>query len=77
MHRSDGGNRPWFFQSDDWMPNNPDDGFYGSLSSSLYTQTLVAYSIGFHSREEAQEAADQWMKKLLLRAVNYKGENDV
>jgi hypothetical protein len=61
------GECPWFFQPDDWIPNNPDNAWYGSISGSLL-ERLECYSIGYPTREAAQAAAATWLEALRYRA---------
>ncbi len=60
---SDDGARPWFFQPDNWVPNGEHKN-YGSILANRF-KTLMTYSPGFATREEAQVAADDWLKTLL------------
>lgn len=46
----------WFFQPSHWFPNG---NFYGSIVHTR-NKTLMLYSPGFPSAEEALKAAEQW-----------------
>ena len=51
---------PWFFQPTWWNDKN----YWGGLFLSQFTGHPICYSPGFHTEEDALEAAEAWEERL-------------